>query len=352
MNQTSQNNLHGVYSSRKRTKGKDSMYMRLINGRWFSNLRDKKNPKKKIQVSLDAYKNEKFKATKNLGVILADIEKGINPTSARKNIHKLELPGRVTERTESALRKHIYPFFGAYKPGEIDKNKIEKYIEHRFGLNADGELQAYKNTIEKELLVLQRLMQTAYGEGYKLPKVKYKKLNKEILSALTLEQIEVVSRYVLDNYKPVYWIMAYTGMDVSDVISLTPRDFQDGWIRKERGKSGIEIAVPVCEPLADILKNVPWPIHQDARIFSDMTANGCAIHVRRCFKKAGLDGYGSKYLRRFIASIMLDNGYSNDWIGKALAHAEGSNVTEKYTKVYESTLKEAFGKIKSGVKMG
>jgi integrase len=352
MNQTFQNNLHGVYSSRNRTKGGDAMYMRLINGRWYSNIRDKKNPKKKIQVSLDAYENETRKATKNLGVVLSDIEKGINPTSARKNIHKLELSGKVTERTKSALRKHIYPFFGAYKPREIDKSKIEIYIKHRFGLNADGELQAYKNTIEKELLALQRLMQTVYGEGYKLPKVVYKKLNKEILSPLTLEQIEVVSRCVMDMYKPVYWIMAYTGMDVSDVISLTPGDFQDGWIKKERGKSGIEIAVPVCEPLEDILKSVPWPIHQDARIFQNMTANGCAIHVRRCFKTAGLDGYGSKYLRRFIASIMLDNGYSNDWIGKALAHAEGSNVTKKYTKVYESTLKEAFGKIKSGVKMG
>jgi integrase len=352
MNQSSQNNLHGVYSSRKETKEGEAMYMRVINGRWYSNVRDKKNPKKKIQVSLDAYKNETFKAAKNLGVVLADIEKGINPTSARKNIHKLKLPGKLTERTESALRNHIYPFFGGYKPGDIDKNKIEKYIEHRFGLNADGELQAYRNTIEKELLALQRLMQTAYGDSYKLPQVKYKKLRKEILPPLTLEQIEMVSRYILDTYRPIYWIMAYTGMDVSDAISLTPRNFKDDWIEKERGKSGIEIAVPVCEPLANILKNVPWPIHQDARIFSNMTANGCAIHVRRCFKKAGLDGYGSKYLRRFIASIMLDNGYSNDWIGKALAHAEGSKVTKKYTKVYRSTLEKAFEKIRSGVKTG
>ena len=140
MNQISQNNLHEVYSSRKITKGGDAMYMRLINGRWFSNIRDKKNPKNKIQVSLDAYKHEKIKAIRNLGVVFDDIKKGINPTSARKNIHKLELPGKVAERTEAALRKHIYPFFGAYKPREIDKAKIEKYIEHRFGFNADGEL--------------------------------------------------------------------------------------------------------------------------------------------------------------------------------------------------------------------
>ena len=323
------------------------MYMRKINGRWYSNIRDKKNPKNIIQVSLDAYANETRKATVNLGKVLADIEKGINPMSASANIRKLKIEGRVSERTESALRKNIIPFFGEYKPRDVDRKLIEKYIESRFGLNADGELQGYKNTLEKELLGLQRLIQTAFGEGYRLPQVKYKKLSKEVLPPLSLEQIEIVSRYIDEKYKSVYWIMAYTGMDVSDVLSLTPGHFKEGWIKKERGKSGIEIAVPVCDPLADILKNVPWPINQDAKIFPDMTANGAAIHVRRCFKKAGLDGYGSKYLRRFIASIMLDNGYSNDWIGKALAHAEGSSVTKKYSKVYESTLREAFGKIKS-----
>jgi len=134
-------------------------------------------------------------------------------------------------------------------------------------------------------------------------------------------------------------------MDVSDVVYLRPEDFKDGWIIKERGKTGMEINIPVCAPLAQILKPIPWPIKQNERIFPEMDPDAAGTHIRRCFTKSGLDGYGSKYLRRFIASIMLDNGYSNDWIGKALAHAEGSKITKRYSKIYRDTLEEAFGKI-------
>lgn len=329
------------------------MYMRLINGRWFSNIRDKKNWKKKIVVSLDAYEQETRKATVNLGKILADIENGISPTSARKKIISLEIKGRMTKRMAQALRTHVYPYFGSYRPGEIDEEIIAKYIEHRFGLSIDGQLQAYANTIKKELQALQRLLQPVFGLAYRLPRVKYKNLTKEILPPLTLGQIERVSSFVMDEYKPVYWLMAYTGMDISDVAYLKPDDFKDGWIIKQRGKTAQDITIPICEPLSDILKNVPWPIKQDTRIFPDVDPEFISKHIINCFKKAGLDGYGSKYLRRFIASIMLDNGYSNDWIGKALGHAEGSKITKRYSKVYKATLEEAFGKIKNnGEKTG
>ena len=81
-----------------------------------------------MTVSLDAYANEKRKATVNLGKVLADIERGIDPTSARKNVDKLVLVGRVTERARGILNTHIYPFFEKYKPKEVDKILIEKYI--------------------------------------------------------------------------------------------------------------------------------------------------------------------------------------------------------------------------------
>jgi integrase len=324
------------------------MYMRLINGRWYSQIRDPKNWKKMIQVSLDAYANETRKASINLGKVIADIENGINPTSARKNIKKIILPGTQTERVAKILSKHIYPFFGNHKPRDIDEKAIADYIESRYGRNQGGELQAFKNTVEKELGALHRLLKTVYGPTYILPKVPYKKLNREILPPLTLDQIEIAAGFVLGKYKPLFWTMAYTALDVGDALNLTPGDFKikDGWIVTRRGKSGIEIRVPVCDPLADILKTIPWPIAQGARIFPDHTANAAAIQIRRAFDRAGLPGYGSKYLRRFIASILLDLGCSMDYIGKALAHAEGSKVTGKYTKVYSDKMEELFGQIK------
>jgi hypothetical protein len=55
-----------------------------------------------------------------------------------------------------------------------------------------------------------------------------------------------------------------------------------------------------------------------------------------------MHGYGAKYLRRYVASMLLDDGYSHDWIGKALAHADRSKISRRYSKVYKATLETAF----------
>ena len=100
-------------------------------------------------------------------------------------------------------------------------------------------------------------MQTVYSENYKLPKVKHEKLSKDFLPPLTLDQIEHTSKFINDSYLPVFWTMAYTGADISDVLDFAPKHFKDGWIFKERGKTEEKIYIPVCKPLADILKTVP-----------------------------------------------------------------------------------------------
>ena len=59
---------------------------------------------------------------------------------------------------------------------------------------------------------------------------------------------------------------------------------------------------------------------------------------------AGFPEYSAKDLRRYVASRLLDAGYSHDWIAKALGHAPGSRVTEGYSTAYDGTLTEAFRK--------
>ena len=334
-------------------KGGMPVYMKLVRGRWYANIPDPKRPGMKIQSSLNAYEHEKRKATVELGMVLQDIDRGVDPTTARKNMVGVKLKGKVSERAQGIYDNHIIPYFGNMKPKDITEEVIGGYIESRYGLNADGELQAYGETIGKELDVLQRLLKVVFGKGYILDKPRYVNLKRDILHPLTLEQIEHVSKFINGSYYPVYWIMAYTGMDISDVLALEPNHIKDGWITKERGKTGINIKVPICEPLLDIFKTVPWPINQEAKIFPKLKTKATSTYIRQKFKKAGLPGYGSKYLRRFVGSILLNNGYTEDWIGKALAHAEGSKQTGKYTAIYEKTMSEAFSTIKrSGLKKG
>ena len=80
------------------------------------------------------------------------------------------------------------------KPKDITEEVLEGYIESRHKRNKDGELQAYGETIGKELDVLQRLLRGVFGKGYTLDKPNYINLKRNILHPLTLEQIEHVSK--------------------------------------------------------------------------------------------------------------------------------------------------------------
>jgi len=323
------------------------MSSRIINGRWYSNIYDPQNPGKKIVVSLDAYANEKRKAQIALGGLLKDMENGIRPLSARSRISKLKISGRCSDRTARILSLHIYPFFGKYKPKEVDHGLITDYIEFRFGRSEQGELQAYPNTIKKELLTLQRLLQVPFGDSYRLPKVEYNKLKRQILEPLRIEQIELAAEHVGSRFVPVYWIMAYTGIDIGDAIALRPMDIQDNWLKTVRSKTNQKIEVPVCPVLRDILREVPTPLNKSEKIFKEINSKEVSTNIRRAFESSGLGGYGSKYLRRFIGSILLAQGCTKDWIGKMLSHAEGSAETDRYLGVYRTQAEEEFNKIRS-----
>jgi len=299
---------------------------------------------KKIEISLDAYERETVKAQINLGKILWDLENGMSPGSAHRKIKHLQIKKKLSVRNEQILRKHVYPFFGEYKPRDITHEVIEDYLEHRWGRNEEGELQAVKSTLEKEFGVLKMILRTI-NKSYDIPKVSYSLLRNELLSPLTFERVKRAGKFVPTEHNAIYWVMAYTAMDISDVVYLKPEHFKDGWIVKKRGKTRVDIRVPICRALADILETVPRPFKPDACFFRDIDPKAVSQGIRAAFSRAGLKGYGAKYLRRFVASMLLDAGYSMDWIGKALAHAEGSNITHRYTKVYKDTLQEAFSKI-------
>lgn len=332
-----------VDSSRRNIKEREPMKMRLLGKRWYSNF---SHEGKKQQFALNAWggtmENPPNQAFIELGELMSDLKRGLCPGGVRRKIKDIKV-AKPTKREADDLRLHIYPFFGEYTWVEVDKDLVEKYFEKRWGLNSRGELQA-PSTVDKELRALARVMEVV-DSNWKKPKIKHGKILKETLDPLTYDQIVLALTKLPVQHHGVFWVMAYTAMDISDVLALTPKHFKDGWIFKERGKTGQDIAVPVCDSLKDILRNTPYPLDKNMRIFPDINDKSVSSAVRRAFSQVGLNGYGSKYLRRYVASMLFDDGYSHDWIGKALAHAEGSKMTPKYTKIYKETLSKAFAKL-------
>ena len=296
---------------------------------------------KKVVVPLDATEYEKTKALGALGLLIADLREGVHPATVRKQIKKIVIPGEVISRNQEILDKHLYPFFGEYRYQDVDENLIRDYIEKRYGLNKDGKLQAVHNTIDKELWVLQKLLRCA-SKLFKLPKIEYEHIAKKgDLPALTFQQIEAAAEFMPEKYLPVYWVMVFTGLDIKDVLDLRQGQVKNGWIDRKRGKTGRPIHLPVSLELAEVFKGLPRNLDPDALIFPGLVSHRVSKGIVQGFKRAEMPGYGSKYLRRFLASIMIDNGYSVDLTAKMLGHAPGSKITDGYIKPYDETLLEA-----------
>ena len=295
-----------------------------------------------IEVPLNATEFEKKKAIAQMGEILIDLRNGIHPQSIRQRIKNLKIKVPIIQRNQEILDKHIYPFFGLFRPRDVDLDLISNYIEYRYGFRDDGKLQAVHNTIDKELIVFQMLIRTV-DKHWIVPRPDYEHIQRKgELPPLTFDQIKITALSVPTRYLVVYWAMAYTALDISDVTGLRQFEVKDGWINSKRGKTKRDIHLPICKELQTHFKKIPINLDPDALLFPEIENDKVSKEIIRAFKRSGLPGYGSKYLRRFIASIMADHGYEETLIGTMLAHAPGSKLTAGYIKPYDKTLVEAF----------
>lgn len=322
------------------------MRLRPVRGgrRWYTNFRYKGQ---KIEISLDAWEHQERLATIRLGEVFKDLENGIHPRAANKMIKSFPVPVFKNRDHESSLRNHLLPFFGRRFLREIDEDCMAEYLDWRWGRDENGELRAVKTTLDREMLVLKRWVQLTV-KTWTPPRVKFRRIKKPKKHPLTPEQVNLVGSFISAKIRPIYWVLAHTGMDIGDVLALTPAMIQNGWITKKRGKTSQDIRLPVTDSLLAVFQEVPWPIDPDQKIFH-RTSDYITVACKRAFVKAGLPDYSAKDLRRYVASRMLDAGYEMDWIAKALGHAPGSQLTKVYPAIYDTTLEEAFQKIERRV---
>jgi len=301
-----------------------------------------------IEVPLNANEFEKKKAAAQLGEILKDLKDGIHPQSIRQRIKNLKIKKKVIQRNQEILDTHIYPFFGLYRPRDIDLDIISSYIEYRYGLCDNGKLQAVHNTIDKELIVLQMLVRTV-DKHWIVPRPDYEHIQRKgEFPPLTFEQIQKTASSVPPRYLVIYWAMAYTALDIGDVTALKQCEVKNGWINSKRGKTKRDIHIPICKELKAEFKKLPINLDPEALLFPGIDNHEVSKEIIRAFKKAGFIGYGSKYLRRFVASDMGRRGISETMIARMLSHAPGSKLTAPYIKPYDNDLIEAFACVGRG----
>lgn len=356
---------------------KVSKYLTEKNGLLYFRKRKPAPSKDEWHISLGLNKYQVIEAIQKIGTILADIAKGLEPSSPLTRIKTLTLTGKVSPRRAEILTNHIYPYFGEMKPREVSVEVLSDYLEYRsvalygFGRDEDGELVAKKDTINKEFQALQALLRLIFGKSFVMERPVFNHIEFEPAPPLTFEQIELVADHgvIEKKYLPLFWFLVYTGVDIMDAITLKAceikkiKDPQTGltmnWIDRKRSKTQRSIFLPVCEALQHELNVLPIRLNPQEKVFAELQsaknpAKATATYFTHAFNRVNLNNYSAKYLRRFIGSFLTNEGMSETWTAQALSHAPGSSQTKKYCQIYNSTMVKYFSRVpmRTGVKIG
>lgn len=359
-NSFSISNLINSTSSKVSFSKKEPVRMRVRKNRWYGNtsINDPGTGKRRqIEFTLDAYKWEKHKAIINYGKYLERIERGELPTSRnlkfvkvaqqwKRNPVCLKEVNHGSHENLTIMNETLIPYFGEMRVKEITKDVVKKYLSlmesdsrprtKKFQ-NTERKVRGKsKGTLEKELRVLKWVMQTV-SKTWEPPYWVFKNKEKKKVGCLTFEEVSLMVRELKNysksygrEYQDVAWVMAYTGLDISDATRLSRSSFQSGLIVGERGKTGKAFQIGVSDSLKSILNSRISPLDPKAPLFKVPSADAVSTVIKRAFKKVGLAHFHAKSLRDFHASILFNAGFSELFIQQTLGHTPGSSETKKY----------------------
>ena len=325
---------------------------------------------RQIEFSLDAYKGEKRKAIINLGKCLEQMGRGDLPNTRNLKFQQVAerwkknpvCPRGLNRGSHDnllILNETLTPHYGNLRIREITQDTVKTYLalmesdkrpptkNKRSKQKLSGKK---KSTLQKELRVLKWVMQSVQ-KTWENPFWEFKNLEKEKLDApgfdqvvLMIDQLPGLSKNFGKEYQDIAWVMALTGLDVSDVLKLSRTSFKDGLIIGRRGKTGQLFKIGDPETLKPIFqKRKTIDLSPDVPIFKVKSSGSVSKAIGRAFKDIGLKQFHAKSLRDFHASTLDDAGFSEPFIQNVLGHAPGSRQTRKYIIASKNKLKEAAG---------
>jgi len=335
--------------------------MRIKGNRYYgyTTIKDPNTGKsRQIEFSLDAYVGDRDTALENLGEKLGQIRRGELPTLTNVKFSKVAeawkkkpvcLKGIPHGTVDNflILDKTLVKYFGNFKVKEITDEVVRDYHLSR---EANG---IKKNTLEKERRVLRWVMQSI-SRSWELPYCKFNNLEKvkedEPLSYeqvfLMLDALLGTSQTYGKEYRDIAQVMAFTGLDTSDVLRLSRSSFKDGIITGNRGKTGKRFRLGVSKEVELVFsrrqkERKVEPHSLTASFFDVKSADSASKAIGRAFNDIGLKEYHAKSLRDFYASILFNAGYPDNFIQDSLGQVRGSSETKKYTKATADRLKKA-----------
>ncbi len=285
----------------------------------------------------------KSKAIQSFGQKLEQIERGDLPNTS--NLKFDQLAGNWKRNPVSATGKNhgspdnllildstLSPYFGGYKIKEITKDMVRVYLAMR---EAQGRKES---TLRKEIRVLKWVMQSVL-KSWTPPAWDFNNKEKEKEEAPTRYDVAlmlgavVLSKNYGDQYQDIASIMAYTGLDTSDVLRLCRESFKDGCLVGRRGKTGKRFKVGIPAALDSILASLSKVVSLDPAktFFKIPCADAASQAIKKAFGATGHPQFHAKSLRDFYASELYNQGENDNFIQDSLGQVRGSTETKKYT---------------------
>jgi len=223
-----------------------------------------------------------------------------------------------------------------------------------------------KESVLKIRYCLQSILKRG-NQDYKLPQSEFSNQGFYQDRFLTQEELHEVLDHLKDQYREVATFMAYTGLDISDVLTLewSSVDMKAKMIRTERRKTmhnsdTIKIKIPMVKMVEDVLRNrSKFRSLHDKRIFQikgDTHINrrkNLQLHWRTACQASSVDWHiRPKDLRHFFGSHLLNSGVDPLMIASFMGHALLDMLLKRYGHFTDQTRREAMLKFDGGYAKG
>ena len=323
----------------------ERMY-KLKNGDWFLDCQHKK-----VRIRESTKTTDRRVAERILAKRMVEVEGGVYQRNGIK-FKKLaeewieaELPKKAKkrgdgERSREQYRKvietHIIPFFGDKTLEEIIPENCKGRSEvYRF-LDSQADKPKTTYTIIKFLV---KWIFTYGFKGFVLPEVENRGGEWRQTKFLNKEEMESIVSLMSPKYQPMGWVMAYTGIDLSECLNLKWSNIKDDLLTLPRTKTGIARRQFLPPKVLSVLADA-WEDSTSNKVFPGCKFWGFIASFKRAKDKARFPWARPKDLRHFFGSHLINSGVDSLLVARMMGHTNVGMIHKTYGHLSDDSIKD------------
>lgn len=326
------------------------------------------------------YAKTRPEAVKALREALERVENGEAPVESPESFQVVAERWRQTAKVRqgiktnslatysSALRLHAYPVIGSVRMRDLKPSHIAQVLARMEDLGLSA---SYRHVVHKaisgvcEMAVVDELMRTNPARKISAPKgvptTKVVPDRAQVLALIEAAPNERIRTFIV--------VLAYTGLRISEALSLRWSDWQGDTLRAMTTKGDKPRAIPVAPALAEQLKRWRkdqaaeqlaspwWDTDHDWILSTAIGTQWDGSNARKQFRSlcegdpdnpdpakqrpAICPGATPHSLRHATATILLEQGVPMKVVSELLGHADMRTTSEIYSHVTARLLTEA-----------